>query len=173
MEIKDFMLFTDNKIFGDDKEHEYIVICNDGIAHGTPTDDVFMNNKNAPARITLAYPKLDELSEAKKREILDYCGLYNAEPNECNHRDVCLAIGKIVGYEKSHKQIFYENSIPSVGDTIQWWDKEIGATHEYVVSGMTDNVLQCTEYENGNVVSENEIPLSEYQEQLYSGIVGY
>lgn len=93
--IKDEMLFTNKKVFGDNEEHEYNVKCYDGYAMAEPTENELKNFPNAP-KLRLIYPKLDELSDNKKIEVLEYRGLYDEPAEKCNYADVCMRYGKIV-----------------------------------------------------------------------------
>ena len=77
-EVKDTMLFTDKKVFGDNNEHEYDVVCRNGIAHGAPTQNELENFPNSPKDIVLYYGKLEDLTDKQKRKCLDYRGLYDA-----------------------------------------------------------------------------------------------
>lgn len=93
--IEDEMLFTNKKVFGDNDEHEYKVKCYDGYATAEPTEDEMFENPKAPKMLELTYPKLDELSDKKKIEVLEYRGLYDEPVENCNYADVCMRYGKI------------------------------------------------------------------------------
>lgn len=92
--IKEEMLFTNKKIFGDNNEHEYLVTCEDGIATAVPTEsELAEGSTKVPKRLTLTYPKLEELSKTKKRICLEFRGKDDTE--ECDYADVCMKYGKI------------------------------------------------------------------------------
>ena len=94
--VKEEMLFTDKKVFGDNYEHEYLVTCDDGIAIGIPTEsELEENSTKVPKQITLVYPKLEELSNTQKRECLNYRGKEDVATSRCNYADVCMTYGKI------------------------------------------------------------------------------
>lgn len=94
MIIKQEMLFSNKKIFGDTKEHEYLVTCYNGKAIAIPTKDELKENKNAPKRLLLTYPKRSELSAEDKRYCLKYRGIYDEPISKCNSADICMAYGK-------------------------------------------------------------------------------
>lgn len=93
--IEDEMLLTDKKMFGDEKEHEYDVLCGNGYAFGTPTESELEENPNAPKRVILSYPTLESMSKEDKRKCLDYRGLYDEPVSKCNYADVCMSLGFI------------------------------------------------------------------------------
>lgn len=93
--IKDEMLFTNRRVFGNNEEHEYSVECQDGFAVARPTETELKNNPKAPLRLELTYPKLNELGERAKQNCLDYRGLYDQPTSSCNYADVCMRYGKI------------------------------------------------------------------------------
>ena len=93
--VKDEMLFTDKKIFGDNNEHEYNVVCDNGKGIATPTEDELECFPNSPKKITLTYPTLEELTKEQKRECLNYRGLYDVAVSRCNYADVCMSYGKL------------------------------------------------------------------------------
>lgn len=97
--VKDEMLLTDKKVFGDNKEHEYNVECFDGLAFARPTDGELENNPNAPKLLELSYPKLDTLTDKQKEKCLEYRGLYYESVESCNYADVCMKYGMIVGFK--------------------------------------------------------------------------
>lgn len=93
--VKDEMLFTDKKIFGNNEEHSYNVTCDDGHAIAVPTDDEVECYPNSPKQITLTYPTLEELTKEQKRECLDYRGKVDVPTSRCNYADACMLYGKI------------------------------------------------------------------------------
>ena len=93
--IKDEMLFTNRRVFGDNEEHEYSVECQDGFAVARPTETELKNNPKAPLRLELTYPKMESMSDKQKQKCLDYRGLYDQPTSSCNYADVCMLHGKI------------------------------------------------------------------------------
>lgn len=82
--------FCNEKIFGDDEEHEYDVDCADGAAVAHSKDD------NDPATLLLTYPKMDEViaTEDMVDEIRDYRGFNYDE--KIHYGDIMMFCGKIV-----------------------------------------------------------------------------
>lgn len=93
--IEDEMLLTNKKVFGNNEEHEYKVKCYDGYATAEPTENELENFPNAP-KLRLIYPKLDDLGDKRKIEVLDYRGLYDEPAEKCNYADVCMRYGRII-----------------------------------------------------------------------------
>lgn len=82
--------FCDEKIFGDDEEHQYDVDCADGAAVA------YAQDKNDPATLLLTYPKMDEVitNEDMVDEIRDYRGFnYN---EKIHYGDIMMFCGEIV-----------------------------------------------------------------------------
>ena len=50
-------------------------------------------NPKAPRLIELTYPKLDELTREQKKKCLEYRGLDDVQPTNCNAGDVCMSFG--------------------------------------------------------------------------------
>lgn len=90
--IIDEMLLTDQKVFGDNEEHEYNVTCEDGHAIGVPTESELEVNPTAP-KVELTYPKLSELSVYQKEECLHYRGIWDLPYTYCDYSDVCMKHG--------------------------------------------------------------------------------
>ena len=86
------VLFVDRNIFGDEEEHEYDCLCNDGCAAGTRVDD---NDKRAPSSVVIEYPTLSSLTDEQKDYVLKYRGLYDLTHDDITYGDVMLAYGKI------------------------------------------------------------------------------
>ena len=95
MIIKQEMLLTDKKIFGDKKEHEYTVTCYDGWAVAVPTYYEKDEHPNSPKKLYLSYPKVSSLSYDAKRDCLDYRGIYDLPASRCNCSDVCMLFGTL------------------------------------------------------------------------------
>lgn len=82
--------FCDEKIFGDDEEHQYDVDCADGAAVA------YAQDKNDPATLLLTYPKMDEViaTEDMVDEIRDYRGFNYDE--KIHYGDIMMFCGTIV-----------------------------------------------------------------------------
>lgn len=87
------ILFSDEKIFGDDKEHSYDVMCYNGHAVAFASDD---SDAKIPRKIDLKYPKIKELDAEAKAYILKYRGLHDVSPDELTFGDVMIALGEII-----------------------------------------------------------------------------
>ena len=87
------MLLTNKQIFGDNEEHEYDVYCQDGKAIAIPSIGELSENPKAPRLIEMTYPKLDELTREQKKKCLEYRGLDDVQPTNCNAGDVCMSFG--------------------------------------------------------------------------------
>lgn len=87
---EDSVMFCDKDFFGDDEEHEYIVMCADGaaIANALEATD--------PSTIILTYPKMAEVvkDEAMVDAIREYRGLPDDE--KIHYGDVMMYCGKLV-----------------------------------------------------------------------------
>lgn len=82
--------FCNEKIFGDDEEHQYDVDCADGVAVATA------KNESDPTTLLLSYPKMDEViaTEDMVDEIRDYRGFNYDE--KIHYGDIMMFCGKIV-----------------------------------------------------------------------------
>ena len=92
--IKEKALFINEKVFGDDDEHQYEVVCYDGYAIATAKED------RLPKRLELTYPLMKDIlaDEEKSSEVLAYRGLFDLKPHDIHYGDIMLAFGKIVAY---------------------------------------------------------------------------
>lgn len=95
---KDFIneievIFQDEKIFGDNEEHYYDVMCYDGYGIGISSDGF-----STPKEIKITYPKLSEILEDKDRTnyILKYRGLHDLNERDIHYGDIMMAFGKII-----------------------------------------------------------------------------
>jgi hypothetical protein len=91
---EDGVLFTDEEFFGDKGEHEYNCRCSNGQATCFLADD---EDKTAPKKIVVKYPKIKELTTKQKDYILEYRGLYDLTHKDIHYGDVMVAYGKIAG----------------------------------------------------------------------------
>lgn len=84
------IVYCDEKIFGDDEEHEYVVDCADGcaIAHAVEDKD--------PQTLLLTYPKMSEV--VKNEDWVDAIREYRGLPDDekIHYGDVMMYCGKIV-----------------------------------------------------------------------------
>lgn len=84
------IVYCDEKIFGDDEEHEYVVDCADGcaIAHAVEDKD--------PQTLLLTYPKMAEV--VKNVDWVDTIREYRGLPDneKIHYGDVMMYCGKIV-----------------------------------------------------------------------------
>lgn len=97
------VLLQDENIFGDSDEHRYNCRCYDGWAIGVLSD---IEDKNAPKKVRLKYPKLKEVLDNEKMAnyVMTYRGLNvkdahkeGFEPFDIHYGDVMMALGKIDG----------------------------------------------------------------------------
>jgi hypothetical protein len=97
--IEDGILLTNKKAFGDNKEHEYNLVCHDGIAIGTKSSD---EPEKLPQTIILIYPLWDTVvsDRVKSREVLEYRGLDELSPNEITFGDIMVKYGVIATMEE-------------------------------------------------------------------------
>lgn len=97
--IEDGILLTNKKIFGDNEEHAYDIICHDGIAIGTKSID---EPEKLPTTIILIYPLRDTIltNRVKSREVLEYRGLDELSPNEITFGDIMVKYGVIATMEE-------------------------------------------------------------------------
>lgn len=93
--IEPEVLLTDEKVFGDSKEHEYIVECYDGYAIGKLDDE---EDTNAPKEIFLTYPKRKDVIKDKDlaEDILEFRGLYDLGIKDIHYGDIMMYMGEIV-----------------------------------------------------------------------------
>lgn len=91
------VLFVDRNIFGDELEHEYDCLCNDGFAVGIR---VYDDDKEAPVSVIVKYPTLSSLTDEQKDYVLKYRGLYEWTRDDITCGDVMLAYGKINSFTK-------------------------------------------------------------------------
>ena len=96
--IEEEVLFTDEKFFGDGEEHVYDCVCYNGHAACKLADD---EDKNAPKKIIVKYPKRRELTNEQKDYILEYRGLYDLTHKDINYGDILMAYGEII---RTHKK---------------------------------------------------------------------
>lgn len=89
------ILLSDEKIFGDNEEHSYDIMCYNGHAIALASDD---SDAKAPRKLDLKYPKIKELDEESKKYILKYRGLNDVSPDDITFGDVMIAFGKIVSF---------------------------------------------------------------------------
>ena len=89
--IEESILFTDEKFFGDNKEHEYDCKCKDGVAMCKRVGC----DENEPLSIIVEYPTLSGLTDKEKDRILEYRGLYNLTRDDVHYGDVMVVYGKI------------------------------------------------------------------------------
>ena len=89
------VLLADKKVFGDKKEHEYVVECYDGYAVGKLDDE---EDTTAPKEVFLEYPKRKDVLKDKNlaERILEYRGLYDLEIKDIHYGDIMMYMGKIV-----------------------------------------------------------------------------
>lgn len=84
------VIYCDEKIFGDDEEHEYDVDCADGaaVAHA--------KNEKDPQTLLLSYPKMADV--AKDEDMVDDIREYRGLPynEKIHYGDVMMYCGKIV-----------------------------------------------------------------------------
>lgn len=97
--IEDGILLTNKKVFGDNDEHEYDIVCHDGIAIGTKSSD---EPEKLPRTIILIYPLWDTVvsDRVKSRKVLEYRGLDELSPNEITFGDIMVKYGVIVTMEE-------------------------------------------------------------------------
>lgn len=90
---------TDKKVFGDNEEHWYDIICHDGIAIGTKSID---EPEKLPTTVILIYPLRDTIltDRVKSREVLEYRGLDELSPNEITFGDIMVKYGVIATMEE-------------------------------------------------------------------------
>lgn len=92
MKREENILFVDEKVFGDNEEHEYNLTCYDGWAIGVP---LATNEVDVPAEIIVRYPKLDNVLE--KEDLASYVRKYRGLPSDekIHCGDVMISLGKI------------------------------------------------------------------------------
>ena len=88
--MEDGVLLVDKEIFGDGNEHSYKVKCFDGYAIAEKDE-----NSDAPSTLELTYPKMSEISNHLKKDILQYRGLYDLGCEDVTYGDVMMYLGKI------------------------------------------------------------------------------
>lgn len=84
------ILFTDQRLFGDDDEHKYNCRCYDGFAVCTVVDD-----ENVPDKLHLTYPTMNLVEQLKlTTRIKNYLGLHSY--TALTFGDVAICMGKII-----------------------------------------------------------------------------
>ncbi len=88
------ILFSDRKVFKDNKEHEYDCVCYDGYAICKLADD---EDKKAPKKIRVTYPKRKDVLKNRDMSdyVLEYRGLYDLTAINIHCGDIMMAYGKI------------------------------------------------------------------------------
>lgn len=86
------ILFVDEQLFGDRREHEYDCECEDGKAVGTLADK---DDRSAPKVIEITYPKMEDI--LKDEEAMEQVRRYRGLDHGCqiNYGDIMLKFGKI------------------------------------------------------------------------------
>ena len=85
------VLLVDKEIFGDSNEHSYKVKCFDGYAIAEKEE----KSDDAPSTLELTYPRLAEIDNHLKKNILQYRGLYDLGCEDVTYGDVMMYFGKI------------------------------------------------------------------------------
>ena len=92
--VKEEALFINEKVFGDDDEHQYDVVCYDGYAIATA------KGEGIPGKLEVTYPLLEDVlsNEEQSEYVLNYRGLFDLKPRDIHYGDIMFALGKIVRY---------------------------------------------------------------------------
>lgn len=93
--IEPEVLLTDEKVFGDNEEHEYVVECYDGYAIGRLSDE---EDTTAPKEVFLEYPKRKDVIKNidLAEDILEFRGLYDLDIKDIHFGDIMMYMGDIV-----------------------------------------------------------------------------
>lgn len=90
--IEEEVIFTDVRVFKDNKEHYFHCKCYDGIAECTNLDET-----EKVKNIVVTYPTRKEIvsSDRKSDAVLQYRGLYDLAKKDITYGDIMMKYGVI------------------------------------------------------------------------------